>query len=185
MGQVPAINAPLIPTLTPIFQISRRTSMATNENSNSPTIDQAAAQVNATTQANAPAQGAAATPPANSTRRKALTAVTALVVAGGIGYGAYWWLVLNHFESTDNAYVQGNVVQITPQVSGTVVAINADDTDHVKAGQVVVKLDPADARVALDQAEAQLAQTVREVRTVYANNSTLRSQITVREAELK
>jgi len=51
---------------------------------------------------------------ANPKRRKALTAVAALVVAGGIGYGAYWWLVLNHFETTDNAYVQGNVVQITP-----------------------------------------------------------------------
>src|SRR5690349_14766549 len=130
----------------------------------------------ATDENSRPAEGAQA-PEGNSKRRKALTAVAALVVAGGLGYGAYWWLVLNHFESTDNAYVQGNVVQITPQVTGTVTAINADDTDHVKAGQVVVKLDPADARVALDQAEAQLAQTVREVRTVYANNSTLRSQI--------
>ncbi|MEO7762416.1 MAG: HlyD family efflux transporter periplasmic adaptor subunit, partial [Casimicrobiaceae bacterium] len=62
---------------------------------------------------------------------------------------------------------------------------NADDTDHVKAGQVLVKLDPADARVALDQAEAQLAQTVREVRTLYANNSTLGSQIAARDADLK
>ncbi|MEP6702519.1 MAG: biotin/lipoyl-binding protein, partial [Betaproteobacteria bacterium] len=95
----------------------------------------------------------------NPTRRKALLAVGALVLLGGIGYGAYWWLVLNHFESTDNAYVQGNVVQLTPQVGGTVIAINADDTDHVKAGQLLVKLDPADAQVALEQAEAQLAET--------------------------
>jgi membrane fusion protein, multidrug efflux system len=92
--------------------------------------------------------------------------------------------VLNHYESTDNAYVQGNVVQLTPQIGGTVVAINADDTDHVKAGQLLVKLDPADAQVALDQAEAQLAQTVREVRTLYANNSTLRAQIALREADV-
>ncbi|MGZ5104804.1 MAG: EmrA/EmrK family multidrug efflux transporter periplasmic adaptor subunit, partial [Usitatibacter sp.] len=102
----------------------------------------------------------------NPKRKKALTLVTLVVLAAAIGYGIYWALVLNHYESTDNAYVQGNVVQITPQVSGTVVAINADDTEHVKAGQVLVKLDPADARVALDQAEAQLAQTVREVRTL-------------------
>ncbi len=123
-------------------------------------------------------------PKGNPARKRALTAVAAVVVVAGIAYGAYWALVLNHFESTDNAYVQGNVVQLTPQVGGTVVAINADDTDHVKAGQLLVKLDPADAQVALDQAEAQLAQTVREVRTLYANNSTLRAQIALREADL-
>ena len=124
------------------------------------------------------------TPQGNPARRRALSAVAAAVVLGGIAYTAYWALVLNHFESTDNAYVQGNVVQLTPQVGGTVVAINADDTDHVKAGQLLVKLDPADAQVALDQAEAQLAQTVREVRTMYANNGTLKAQIALREADL-
>jgi membrane fusion protein (multidrug efflux system) len=123
-------------------------------------------------------------PQGNPARKKALSAVAAAVVLGGIAYTAYWAMVLNHYESTDNAYVQGNVVQLTPQVGGTVVAINADDTDHVKAGQVLVKLDPADAQVALDQAEAQLAQTVREVRTLYANNGTLKAQIDLREADL-
>jgi membrane fusion protein (multidrug efflux system) len=120
----------------------------------------------------------------NAMRQKAFTAVTVVVVLAGVAYGIYWAKVLSHFESTDNAYVQGNVVQITPQVAGTVVAINADDTAHVKTGQWLVRLDPADARVALAQAEAQLAQTVREVRTVYANNSTLQAQITLREADL-
>jgi membrane fusion protein, multidrug efflux system len=123
-------------------------------------------------------------PPGNPARKKALTAVAGIVAVAGIAYGAYWAMVLNHFESTDNAYVQGNVVQLTPQISGTVIAINADDTDHVKAGQLLVRLDPADAQIALDQAEAQLAQTVREVRTLYANNSTLRAQIALRDAEL-
>jgi membrane fusion protein (multidrug efflux system) len=117
----------------------------------------------------------AAAPQGNPARKKALTGVAALVVVGGLAYAAYWALVLNHYESTDNAYVQGNVVQLTPQVSGTVIAINADDTDHVKAGQVLVKLDPADAQVALD---------VREVRTTYANNSTLKAQIAAREADV-
>ena len=121
--------------------------------------------------------------PGNPKRKPALTAVAAVVAVAGIAYGAYWALVLNHFESTDNAYVQGNVVQLTPQVGGTVVAINADDTDHVKAGQLLVQLDPADAQVALDQAEAQLAQAVREVRTLFANNSTLKAQIALREAD--
>jgi membrane fusion protein, multidrug efflux system len=76
------------------------------------------------------------------------------------------------------------VVQVTPQAAGTVVAINADDTDHVKAGQWLVRLDPADAQIALEQAEAQLAQTVREVRTLYANNRTQQAQITLRQADL-
>ena len=127
---------------------------------------------------------AAVAPQGNPARKKALTGVAAAIVVGGIAYGAYWALVLNHYETTDNAYVQGNVVQLTPQVGGTVIAINADDTDHVKAGQLLVRLDPADAQVALDQAEAQLAQTVREVRTLYANNSTLKAQIALREADL-
>jgi membrane fusion protein (multidrug efflux system) len=120
----------------------------------------------------------------NPVRRKALAVVAAAVVVAGLAYGAYWALVLNHYESTDNAYVQGNVVQITPQLGGTVVAIGADDTDHVRAGQLLVKLDPADAQVALEQAEAQLGQTVREVRTLYANNGTLQAQIALREADL-
>src|SRR5580765_3367221 len=126
----------------------------------------------------------AAVPQGNPARKRALTAVTAAVAVAGIAYGAYWALVLDHYETTDNAYVQGNVVQLTPQVGGTVVAINADDTDFVKAGQLLVRLDPADARVALDQAEAQLGQTVREVRTLFVNNGALQAQIASREADL-
>jgi membrane fusion protein (multidrug efflux system) len=117
-------------------------------------------------------------------RKKALTAIAAVVVLGGAAYGAYYALVANHYEHTDNAYVQANVVQITPLVGGTVVAIAADDTDVVKAGQTLVKLDTADARVALEQAEAQLAQTVREVRTLYANNASLQAQIQTRSADV-
>jgi len=121
---------------------------------------------------------------ANPARKTALLVITAAVILGAAAYGAYWALVLNHYETTDNAYVQGNVVQITPQVGGTVLAIGADETDYVKAGQPLVKLDPADAEVALDQAQAQLAQAVREVRTLFANNETLKAQVAQREADL-
>ena len=123
-------------------------------------------------------------PPQASPRRRALSAIAVAVLLGAAGFGAYWALALNHVESTDNAYVQGNVVQITAQVAGTVVAILADDADRVKAGQALLRLDPADAQVALDQAEAQLAQSVREVRTLYANNATFNAQIVLRESEL-
>ncbi|MGR4867366.1 efflux RND transporter periplasmic adaptor subunit [Variovorax sp. LARHSF232] len=134
-----------------------------------------------------PAAAAAATetaPAGNGNRRKALSALAAIVVVAGAGWGAYEWLVASHYESTDNAYVQGNVIQITPQIAGTVMSIMADDTDYVKAGQPLVKLDPADARVALDQAEAALAQTVRQVRTLYLNNGSLAAQVALREADI-
>ena len=120
----------------------------------------------------------------NPARKKALIALASMVVIVGLSWAAYEWLVASHYESTDNAYVQGNVIQITPQIGGTVMAILADDTDYVKAGQPLIRLDPADARVALDQAEASLAQTVRQVRTLYANNGSLSAQIKLREAEV-
>ncbi|MFZ4481446.1 MAG: efflux RND transporter periplasmic adaptor subunit [Rhodoferax sp.] len=120
----------------------------------------------------------------NPARKRALLTLASLVLIAGLGWTAYEWLVASHFESTDNAYVQGNVIQITPQIGGTVMAIFADDTDYVKAGQPLVKLDPADASVALDQARAGLAQAVRQVRTLYANNGTLAAQITLREADV-
>ena len=117
-------------------------------------------------------------------RRRGLTLIAAAVALVAIGWGGWHWANGRHVETTDNAYVAGNVVQITPQIGGTVVSIAADDTDYVKAGQLLVKLDPADARVALEQAEAQLAQTVREVRTLYANNATLKAQVSLRSADL-
>jgi len=120
-----------------------------------------------------------------SLRRRALLAITGVVVFAGLAYGAYEWLVASRYETTDNAYVQGHVVQITPQIGGTVQAILADETDFVKAGQPLVKLDPADARLALEQAQAQLAQTVRQVRTLYANQGALDAQVRVRQAEVE
>ncbi|MBC7446084.1 MAG: HlyD family efflux transporter periplasmic adaptor subunit [Polaromonas sp.] len=120
----------------------------------------------------------------NPRRKKALTALASVVAVAGLGWAAYDYLVASHFESTDNAYVQGNVIQITPQIGGTVLAIMADDTDFVKAGQPLVQLDPADARVALDQAEAALAQAVRQTRTLYANNGALGAQVALRGAEV-
>ncbi|GAB2181178.1 HlyD family efflux transporter periplasmic adaptor subunit [Denitratisoma sp. agr-D3] len=118
-------------------------------------------------------------------RKRRLVLLVLASLAAAVAYGLYWFLLARYQVDTDNAYVQGNVVQITPQVGGTVVAIEADDTDHVSAGQMLVRLDPVDARVALDQAEAQLAETVREVRGVFANDSALAATVSVRQAELE
>jgi membrane fusion protein (multidrug efflux system) len=106
-----------------------------------------------------------------------------LLIVGGV-YGAYWAQVLRYHQSTDDAYVGGNVVQITPQIYGTVVAIGADDTQFVKAGQPLVRLDQADAHVALDQAEAQLARTVRDVRNLFATTSQLEATVQARQTDL-
>ena len=130
-----------------------------------------------------PAPAAKQTPANAKRRNRMLMGIGAVVVLAGVGYGVWYLLVGAHYESTDDAYVAGNVVQVTPQVAGTVIAIKADDTDVVRQGQELVILDPSDTRIALDQAEAQLAQTVREVRNVYANNGTLSANIANRQAD--
>ncbi|HWY72942.1 MAG TPA: HlyD family efflux transporter periplasmic adaptor subunit [Burkholderiaceae bacterium] len=117
-------------------------------------------------------------------RRRWLILVCAVVVLAAIGFSTYWAVVLRFEEFTDDAYVNGNVVQITPQISATVVAIGADNTQFVQAGQTVVQLDRADAKVALDQVEAQLARTVREVRNLFSTSDQLAATLQVREADL-
>jgi membrane fusion protein, multidrug efflux system len=123
---------------------------------------------------------------ASGTRRRWrwLSAVFGVCLTATAVYGAYWAQVLRYHQKTDDAYVSGNVVQITPQISGTVVAIGADDTQFVKAGQPLVRLDQADARVALDQAEAELARTVRDVRNLYATSAQLAAAVQLRETDL-
>jgi len=117
-------------------------------------------------------------------RRPALILTALIVLAVAVGAALYWAMVARYYEDTDDAYVGGRVVSITPQTSGTVVAIGADETDTVAAGQMLVRLDPADARVELAGREAQLAQAVRQTRTLYANNDVLQANIALREAEL-
>ncbi|ULX54357.1 hemolysin D [Cupriavidus taiwanensis] len=131
---------------------------------------------------NTPQQATATSP--NGKRKRMLLSLSAAIAVAGIGYGVYWGLYARHFESTDDAYVAGNVVQVTPLVAGTVVSIAADDTQLVTAGQPLIQLDRADTQVALEQAEAQLAQAVREVRTLYVNNGSLAANVALREADV-
>ncbi len=103
-----------------------------------------------------------------SKRNRALLVVAAVVVVALVAWLLWYLLVARWHESTDDAYVQGNMVSITPQTGGTVVAINAEDGMKVVAGQVLVQLDPSDAKVAYAQAVANLAGTVRQVRGLYS-----------------
>jgi membrane fusion protein (multidrug efflux system) len=128
--------------------------------------------------------GKSKTPAASRRRWRLLAAVGGGVFALALVYGLYWAQVLRYHQTTDDAYVSGNVVQITPQISGTVVAIGADDTQFVKSGQPLVRLDRADAKVALDQAEAQLARTVRDVRNQFATSAQLEAAVDVKQTEL-
>jgi len=120
----------------------------------------------------------------NGKRKRLMTLLVGVILIAAIAYGLYYFLVARFYEDTDDAYVNGNVVQITPQVTGTVIAVNADDTQTVKAGDPLVVLDGADARVSLQQAEANLAQTVRQVRGMFVNNDQYRAQIAQRQADL-
>jgi membrane fusion protein (multidrug efflux system) len=132
-----------------------------------------------------PQQPAANAQSANTGKRKRMmTLLVSVILIAAIAYGLYYFLVARFHESTDDAYVNGNVVQITPQVTGTVIAVNADDTQTVKAGDPVVVLDPADARVALQQSEANLGQVVRQVRGLFADDNQYQAQVEVREADL-
>lgn len=99
--------------------------------------------------------------PETSKRQKILRVIATIFALIGLGWWLDWALFARYVEETDDAYVQGNVVQITPQIAGTVTQIYADDTDVVKPGQVLMRLDTGDVNVALAQAEAALAQTVR------------------------
>ncbi|BCT93332.1 multidrug resistance protein [Lysobacter helvus] len=118
-----------------------------------------------TTAINPPAPAAA---PKNGKRKRALIILALVVLIAAIAWLLWYFLVARWHEGTDDAYVQGNIVTITPQTQGTVVSIGADDGMKVTAGQVLVQLDPNDARVAYEQAAANLANTVRQVRGLYS-----------------
>ena len=105
----------------------------------------------------------------NGKRRTLLLGLAAIVALAAIGWLLWYLLSGRWHEDTDDAYVQGNVVSITPQTLGTVVGIGVEEGMKVAAGQVLVQLDPSDARVACEQAEANLAATVRQVRGLYSS----------------
>jgi len=136
----------------------------------------------------APATRAGESPPArstNSARRRGFTILALVVVLCAAAYGSYWFLYARHFESTDDAYVDGDVVQITSEVPGTVIGLHADDTQYVARGQLLLKLDPADAEVAVRAAEANLGRTVRAVRALFDQAGQLRDDILYREVVLR
>src|ERR1700761_4208029 len=135
----------------------------------------------ATTSATTPAPTAGPRAAPNRARPLGLFGLAAVVVLCALGYGGYWVFDAPYFESTDDGYVNGDVVQVTSEVPGTVLSLDVDDTQLVEAGQALLKLDPADARIAEENAEADLARAVRQVRGLFAQGKELRAQIEQRE----
>jgi membrane fusion protein, multidrug efflux system len=117
-------------------------------------------------------------------RGRWLLIATAAFAAIGLLSAGYWYFYARNFRDTDDAYVAGDLVNVMSQVSGTVVSIGADETDLVQGGQELVRLDNADAEIALRDAEARLARAVRQVRTVFANRDQLEAVVAQRRADL-
>src|SRR6202162_6506890 len=117
-------------------------------------------------------------------RRKVLAIIAVVFIVMGLLWGLFWLLVLSKRERTDDAYVNGNKVVISAQVSGTVIAVLADDTQLAKAGQVLVRLDPVDADTSLSRAASALAQAVRQVRQEKSTAGQYDSVIETRKLEL-
>ncbi|GAB2895082.1 EmrA/EmrK family multidrug efflux transporter periplasmic adaptor subunit [Microvirgula curvata] len=118
-------------------------------------------------------------------RKQALTLLAAAVVVAGVAYGAYWGLHGRYHIETDDAYVAGHMVAITPLTGGTVSTVMVDDTDFVKTGQVLVKLDPADAELAYQRARAALADAVRSTRGATFSADSAAAQVAAREIDLQ
>jgi membrane fusion protein (multidrug efflux system) len=133
------------------------------------------------------ADSAAAAPPQGFLQsRRARWLIIALVIFAviALGFVAYWYLYASNYQETDDAYVAGDLVNVTSQVNGTVISIGADETDLVQAGQELVRLDSTDAEVALRDSEARLARAVRQTRTVFANRDQVEAVVAQRRSDL-
>jgi membrane fusion protein, multidrug efflux system len=119
-----------------------------------------------------------------SKRKGTLLLLTLLFILIAVAYGIYWFLVLRHYEETDDAYVAGNQVQIMAQVSGSVTKVWADNTDFVKKGDPLVTLDETDAQQAFERAQTQLASSVRQTRQLMINSKQLQASIDVKKTAL-
>ena len=118
----------------------------------------------------------------NQTRRTWLTRLGLIVLVAVLTYAAWYYLIGHNSVSTDNAYVGAEIAQITPLVTGAVIEVPVKDTQMVKAGDVLLRLDPANAEIAMAQAQADLAAARRKFRQAVAGNDALAAQVTSRTA---
>lgn len=117
-------------------------------------------------------------------RRRRLIAVTTVILLACLAYFGRWWYLNRDWVTTDDAFVTGHLISVNAQTEGTVVDILAEDTQRVRQGQVLVRLDGVRARIDLQQAEAELAETLRNIATLNASIDTLQQRIVARRAAL-
>lgn len=122
---------------------------------------------------------------AQSARKKRLMIATGvcLVTVGGIG--SYYYLSGQDSQTTDNAYVNGHVVDISSQIAGSIALVNVDNTDRVHVGNILVEIDQSDVEIELAAAEAELARTRRNVAVLFAEQKQTETQITAQAVLLK
>jgi membrane fusion protein (multidrug efflux system) len=124
--------------------------------------------------------------PRKISRRNRLFALLFGVAAvAAVAVAVHWFISGRYIEETDNAYVGGNVVPIAAQVAGTAREVLVGNTQYVKAGQPLVRLDDSEARIALGQAEGELVRAVRQVRSAHFSNAMYQAAVTARAAELE
>ncbi len=100
-----------------------------------------------------------------------------VIVIAAVAYGLYWFLDARFYESTDDAYVAGNVVAVTSRENATVISLHADNTQTVKQGQILIEMDPAVANVNMAASEANLARAVRTVVGEFSGADSYRAQL--------
>jgi membrane fusion protein (multidrug efflux system) len=137
-------------------------------------------------------QQAAAAEDEAASKRAAMTAkrrtwLTRLAIAVGVialVYALWYFLIGRNYVSTDNAYVNAEVAEVTPLISGQAVEVLVKDTQAVKRGDVLVRLDPSNQKIAVAQAEAELAEARRRFRQTVATNASLSAQVEARGADI-
>ncbi|MGN6422409.1 MAG: HlyD family efflux transporter periplasmic adaptor subunit [Asticcacaulis sp.] len=120
----------------------------------------------------------------NAKRKRLLTYLAAAVAVGAIGYGVYYLAYASHYVSTDNAYVGTDVAQVNALVPGPIATVVVNETQAVKAGDVLATIDNSDARIAVEQAKADLALAQRRVQGYYATDEALGGQLSARQADV-
>lgn len=118
------------------------------------------------------------------TRKRALIILAMMFVIIGVAYLTYWFLVLRHYQETDDAYVAGNQSQVMAQVSGSVNKVWFDDTDFVKEGDVLVTFDRTDAEQAFEKAQMTLATSVRQTHQLIINGKQYQATIDLQKTAL-
>ena len=132
-----------------------------------------------------PESASEAAPPASSPRKRGFLVLGAVVGVAALAYGGYSWLTGGRYVETDNAYVNAEVAPVTALAGGTVIKVAAFDTKTVRKGDVLVELDPSDARIAVAEAEAAVAQALRRANQTVATGTALSAQVSASDADIR